>query len=111
MNQMMLQVAGAEGGGLMQTIGGFAPLLILVVVMYLFMIRPQKKKEKQVQEMRSKLDVGDEIVTIGGIIGTVVNLRDDYIVIETGSDRSKVRIERWAVQTNKTAKDAVAESK
>ena len=54
--------------------------------------------------MRSKLEVGDEIVTIGGIIGRVVNIKDETIVIETGSDRSKIRITRWAVQQNNSAK-------
>ena len=68
------------------------------------LIRPQKKKEKEIQLMRSKLEVGDEIVTIGGIIGRVVNIKDETIVIETGSDRSKIRITRWAVQQNNSAK-------
>ena len=59
--------------------------------------------------MRSALEVGDEITTAGGIIGRVVSLKDDTLVIETGSDRSKIRIARWAVQTNNTVHDDVAE--
>lgn len=82
-----------------------APLLLIVVVFYFMLIRPQKKKEKEVQKMRSDIQVGDEIVTIGGIIGRVVSMREDTLVIETGSDRSKVRISRWAIQNNNTSHD------
>ncbi|MCD4836296.1 preprotein translocase subunit YajC [Phocea massiliensis] len=82
----------------------FAMIAAMFAILYFFMIRPQKKKEKEIQLMRSKLEVGDEIVTIGGIIGRVVNIKDETIVIETGSDRSKIRITRWAVQQNNSAK-------
>ncbi len=82
------------------------PLLLLFVVFYFFMIRPQKKREKEVEKMRSSIEVGDEIVTNGGIIGRVVSIREDTVVIETGSDRSKIRIARWAIQQNNTIHDA-----
>ena len=82
------------------------PLLLLFVVFYFFMIRPQKKREKEVEKMRSSIEVGDEIVTSGGIIGRVVSIREDTIVIETGSDRSKIRIARWAIQQNNTIHDS-----
>ena len=87
-----------------------APLLLIVVVFYFMLIRPQKKKEKEVQKMRSDIQVGDEIVTIGGIIGRVVSMREDTLVIETGSDRSKVRISRWAIQSNNTTHDDTTSS-
>lgn len=80
----------------------FAIIGIMFAVLYFFMIRPQKKREKEVQIMRSNLDIGDEIVTIGGIIGTIVSIKDETILIETGSDRNKMRIARWAIQTNVT---------
>ncbi|MBQ4050622.1 MAG: preprotein translocase subunit YajC [Oscillospiraceae bacterium] len=83
------------------------PLIAVLVVMYFLMIRPQKKKEKKTQEMRNNLQVGDEVTTIGGIIGRVVSLREDTLVIETGSDRSKIRIKRWAVQSCETIHDEV----
>ena len=83
----------------------FGPLVLVFVFFYFFLIRPQRKRDKETQQMRSNIEVGDEIVTIGGIIGTVVSLRDDTIVLETGSDRSKIRIARWAVQQNNTAKN------
>jgi preprotein translocase subunit YajC len=69
------------------------------------LIRPQRKREKATQDMRSKIEVGDEIVTVGGIIGRVVSIKDDTIVIESASERSKVRIARWAIQSNNTVHD------
>lgn len=77
-------------------------MVVLVGVMYFLMIRPQKKRQKEEQEMRQSLEIGDEIITIGGIVGKVVTIRENDLIIETGSDRNKMRIERWAVNTNKT---------
>ena len=88
----------------------YGMLILIFVVMYFFMIRPQKKREKEAAAMRHALEVGDEIITIGGIVGTVVSLRDDTIVIETGSDRSKIRILRSSVQANITASERNAAS-
>ena len=79
----------------------FLPLIMLVgmlVVMYFFMIRPQKKQEKELADMRNSLEVGDEVVTIGGIIGSVIIIKDDKLMIETGSG-SKITILRSAVKT------------
>lgn len=101
MTQIMLQ---AQPNATMAMITQFAMIAAMFAILYFFMIRPQKKKEKEIQLMRSKLEVGDEIVTIGGIIGRVVNIKDDTIVIETGSDRSKIRITRWAIQQNNSMK-------
>jgi preprotein translocase subunit YajC len=97
----------AEAGevGMGATLMSFVPMIIIIVVFYFLLIRPQRKRDKATQEMRSKVEVGDEIVTVGGLIGRVVSLKDDTIVIETGSDRSKVRIARWAIQTNNTVHD------
>lgn len=75
------------------------PLLILIVVMYFLMIRPQKKKDKQIQDMRRNLQVGDEIVTIGGICGKIVKTKDETIVIQVGADKVKFEMMRWAVST------------
>lgn len=96
----------AQQGGLASTLTMFIPLILMFVVMYFFMIRPQKKREKEVQNMRSSLQIGDEVVTSGGIIGIVASLKEDTVVIETGSDRSKVRIARWAIAQNNTIHDA-----
>lgn len=74
-------------------------LVVMVAVFYFVMIRPQKKQEKQIAEMRDSLAVGDEVVTIGGIIGTVLIIKDDKIMIETGNDRTKLTILRSSVKT------------
>lgn len=78
------------------------PMAFLFVVGYFFLIRPQKKREKEVQAMRSGIQVGDEVITSSGIIGRVVSIKEDSVVIETGTDRSKIRIMRWAIQQNNT---------
>lgn len=80
-------------------------LAIMIGAMYLFIIRPQKKKEKEDKKMRENLQVGDEILTIGGIYGRVISLKEDSIVIESKSDHSKMTIARWAMQQNLTVHD------
>lgn len=91
----------SSGGGNSSTFS-IIMMVVLVGVMYFLMIRPQKKRQKEEQEMRQSLEIGDEIITIGGIVGKVVTIRENDLIIETGSDRNKMRIERWAVNTNKT---------
>lgn len=73
-------------------------LVGMVLIFYFFIIRPQKKQEKQTAEMRNSITVGDEIVTIGGIIGTVLIIKDDKLMIETGNDRTKLTILRSSVR-------------
>lgn len=80
-------------------------MVALFAIMYFVMIRPQKKKQKEEQEMRDSIQIGDEITTIGGICGRVVTVKEDSLVIETGADRNKMKITRWAIQTNNTADD------
>ncbi len=74
-------------------------LVIFVGAMYFFMIRPQKKQEKQIADMRNSLMIGDEITTNGGIIGRVVHIKDDIVTIETGADRIKIKVRKWAIAT------------
>ena len=81
--------------------GGIGSLLIIVVMfvaLYFLMIRPQKKQEKQINEMRNSLQVGDEITTIGGIIGKIVSIKEETLVLETSRDGTKIRILRSAVR-------------
>ena len=92
--------AGSTSSALMSMLITFIPLFL---VFYFFIIRPQKKREKEEKEMRESILIGDEIVTIGGIIGLVVRQTDDTLVIETGGDRSKLRIQKSAVRENVTA--------
>ena len=77
-------------------------MALIIVVFWFFIIRPQRKKDKETAKMRSELQVGDEIVTIGGIIGIIVSMKEDSLVIETGSDRSKIRLARWAISGKNT---------
>ena len=96
---------GGTPNGLVALLIQFAPLVLVFVIFYFLLIRPQQKKEKETQKMRQSIEVGDEIITVGGIIGRVVILKEDNVVIETGSDRSKMRIARWAIQANNTVHD------
>lgn len=92
-------------GGLLMPLIMFA---VMIAAMYFFIIRPQKKKEKEEKKMRENLQVGDEILTIGGIYGRVISLKEDSIVIESKSDHSKMTIARWATQQNLTVHDDTA---
>ena len=90
----------ASGSGSMWS--SIIMMALIIVVFWFFIIRPQRKKDKETAKMRSELQVGDEIVTIGGIIGIIVSMKEDSLVIETGSDRSKVRLARWAISGKNT---------
>ena len=70
----------------------------LLVIMYFFIIMPQKKEEKKIAQMRDNLQIGDEISTNGGILGRVVKIKDDIVTIETGSNKNKLKIFKWAVR-------------
>ena len=87
----------------------FIPLILMIVVFYFLLIRPQTKRDKEVQKMRENIEIADEIVTIGGIIGRIVSIKDDTIVIETAGDRSKIRLARWSIQQNITATERAAQ--
>lgn len=83
------------------TTGNPMSLIVIVlffVVFYFFVMRPQKKQEKETAKMRDNLQIGDEISTNGGILGRVVKIKDDIITIETGSDKNKLKIFKWAVR-------------
>ncbi len=86
---------GNDGGGLI----GIILIVVMFVVLYFFMIRPQKKQERETAAMRNNLQVGDEITTIGGIIGKVISIKDETVMIETGHDRTKIRILKTAVRS------------
>ena len=74
-------------------------MVVFIAAMYFLLIRPQKKKDKQIQAMRANLQVGDEIITIGGIKGKIVKTKEDSIVIQVGADKVKFEMMRWAVST------------
>lgn len=91
---LLMQTAGASTQQQGGTTYYIIMMVVLVGVMYFLMIRPQKKRQKEEQEMRSSLEIGDEIITIGGIVGKVVTIREEDIVIETGADRTKMKVQR-----------------
>lgn len=95
--------AAASATGSRSNIGMIVLLVVMVAGMYFLMIRPQRKQQKKDQEMRESTQVGDEITTIGGIMGRVVTVKEDSLIIETGADRNKMKIARWAIQVNNTA--------
>lgn len=89
----------AQGNGLMvflvQSVG---PIILLFGLMYVLMIMPQKKKEKKAREMINAAIVGDKVLSIGGICGKIVNIKDDEFTIETGNERTKVTVKKWAIK-------------
>ena len=86
----------AAGGGASSII----MIVVLIVVFYFFLIRPENKKKKKLEEMRSGLEVGDKITTIGGLVGKIVNISGDLITFETGEDRVRIQVTKWAISTN-----------
>ena len=108
-NYLMLLEASTSASGK----GSFQMIILMVLLfvgMYFLMIRPQKKQQKKEQEIRENTQVGDEITTIGGlggIVGKVVTVKEDSLIIETGADKNKMKITRWAIQTNVTANEKI----
>ena len=107
-NPVSLITASADTGNQSGGLGFIGIILMYAVIlgaMYFIMIRPQRKKQKEEKKMRENLQVGDEIVTIGGIYGRVISLKEDTFVIESQSDHSKITVARWALQSNLTVHD------
>ncbi|MDE5937259.1 MAG: preprotein translocase subunit YajC [Ruminococcus sp.] len=97
----------AAGGSLVTFV---LPLVLMFVLLYFMAIRPQRKKEQEAKAMQDGIQIGDEIVTAGGIVGMVVRIGDDNVVIETGGERNKLRIKKWAVAENTSANERAKES-
>ena len=83
----------------MEQFGTIGMIVVMLVIFYFMLIRPENKKKKQLNEMRNSLKVGDEITTIGGILGTICAVKDESIVIETGADRVRMEFAKWAIST------------
>lgn len=111
LNMMLLQEtsdsAATTADGMTSIISFVVPLLLMVVVFYFLLIRPEKKRSKQAKAMLDNLQVADEIVTTGGIIGRVLSIKEDTVLIETGSDRTRIRILRSSISENRTVHDTV----
>ena len=92
--------------------GGMSMIIMLVAmvaIFYFMMIRPENKRKKEAEAMRSALKVGDKITTIGGIVGTVVDVKEDKFVIETSADRVRVEFQKWALSTNESGAERAKE--
>ena len=81
-------------------------LVLMLAVFYFMLIRPENKRKKEAEQRRSSVKNGDKITTIGGIVGTVVNVKEDKLVIETGADQVRIEIAKWAMSSNETAAEA-----
>ena len=81
-------------------------MVAMIAIFYFMLIRPENKRKKEAEQMRSTVKKGDKIVTIGGIVGTVVDVKESRIVIETGADQVRIELEKWAISTNETAAEA-----
>ena len=87
-------------------------LILMLAIFYFMLIRPENKRKKEAEQMRSSVKTGDKIVTIGGIVGTVVHVKEDKIIIETSADQVRMELAKWAISSNETAADAAkAEAK
>lgn len=95
-NILMDAAQPSQAGSLISTI---VMLVAMVAIFYFLLLRPQKKQEKAAQDMRNNLEVGDEITTIGGIIGEIVSIKDETVMMETGRDKTKIRVLRSAIKS------------
>lgn len=105
---LVLAEATAAGGG------NFSMILMLVLmfgVFYFLIIRPENKKKKKTEEMRSSLSIGDEITTIGGMVGKIVQITEETITFETGEDRVRIQIKKWGISTTAKMEAAEAEAR
>ena len=81
-------------------------LVIMIGVFYFMLIRPENKRKKEAEQMRASVKKGDKVTTIGGIVGTVVDVKENNIVIETSADQVRIELAKWALSTNETAAEA-----
>ena len=95
----------AAAKGSMMSWSSIIMLVAMVAIFYFFIMRPQKKKQKEEEKMRNDLQIGDEIVTIGGIYGKIISIKDDSFVLESITDKSKQKFAKWAIQQNLTVHD------
>ena len=107
MNIFLTEAAAATGMS-----SSIIMLVAMLAIFYFMLIRPENKRKKEAEQMRSSIKTGDKITTIGGITGTVVNVKDSRIVLETGADQVRIELEKWAISSNETAAEAAkAEAK
>ena len=94
--------AGAGQAGGADALMQFVPLIAMLAIFYFLLIRPESKKKKEAAAMRASLKVGDQITTIGGIVGTICAIKEETIVMETGADRVRIEFTKWAISSKGT---------
>ncbi len=99
--------ADAGGNTVVTLLTTLLPIVLMVVIFYFLLIRPEKKRSKKMKDMLDNLQVADEVVTTGGIIGRVLSVKEDTVLIETGSDRTRLRVLRSSIAENRTVHDEV----
>lgn len=102
------QATSAEqaGGTLGSMLTLIIPIALMILIFYFLIIRPEKKRNKEMQDMLNNIQVADEVITTGGIIGRVISVKEDTVLIETGSDRTKIRVVKSAIAKNNTVHEA-----
>lgn len=117
MNNFLIMISQAAATAADQTAGGvlsiltmLIPLGLMILIFWLLIIRPEKKRSREMQNMLNSLQVADEVVTNGGIIGLIVSINKDTVLIETGSDRTKIRVLKSAIAKCNTEHEAPAEA-
>ncbi len=107
MLQFIMTAAESADQQALNPMSGMPTMLIMLVlfiaIFYFMILRPEKKKKKDAEDLRNSLHKGDKITTIGGITGKIVDIKDEKIVIETGEDQVRMELQKWAVMTNETA--------
>ena len=101
MNHFLTATAGAAGMS-----SSLIMLVAMLAIFYFMLIRPENKRKKEAEQMRNSVKTGDKIVTIGGITGVVVDVKENKIVLETGADQVRIEFVKWAISTNETAAEA-----
>jgi len=99
MVNFLAEMPGGMGGSIIM-------LVAMLAIFYFMLIRPENKRKKEAEQMRSAVKKGDKVVTIGGITGTVVDVKDNKFVLETGADQVRIEFEKWALSSNETASEA-----
>ena len=107
----MLNLYLTEQGAATGSASMILMLVVMVAVFYFLLIRPENKRKKEAEAMRSAVKVGDNVTTIGGVVGDIVSVKDDSVVIETGADRVRVEFAKFAISTNNTAEKESAKKR
>lgn len=91
--------AQQEVSPLYQVLSLVIPFALLAVVFYFFIMRPQKKQQRETQQMRDSIARGDTVVTAGGIVGIVITVKDDMVLLESSGDKTKIQVQKWAISS------------